>query len=129
MKPLLPSNLPILVTLSSPLSPTSAPLISAQRHLRELLLVLKSRCAPIRDKLFDGLLETLNLPLPKGSVNLARPLVDTIRGILQAIEVMKSDLTQFVFNQLSEAELAAEIRVQAQLRERQVIMELLDMMI
>ncbi|KAG8213694.1 hypothetical protein J3R82DRAFT_10392 [Butyriboletus roseoflavus] len=42
LSPLLPSKHPVLVTLSSPLSPTSSPLDSALMHLREVLASLRN---------------------------------------------------------------------------------------
>lgn len=72
--------------------------------------------------MFDTLLDTLNAS--DSSTSLARVIVDTVRTSMQLIEMMKSDLSHFVFNQLSEEELALEIKSQAQSRERQVVLRL-----
>ncbi|TDL26134.1 hypothetical protein BD410DRAFT_764498 [Rickenella mellea] len=122
--PLLPPTHPALITLSSPLSPTSAPLLSAVRHLRELLQALRKRCAPVRDSDIDALLPPLDIP-PRSSAtkDLAKLVISTVKATLDISEVMKTDMTHFVLGNLSETEVKAELGRQAIARERNAILK------
>ncbi|OCH91654.1 hypothetical protein OBBRIDRAFT_833997 [Obba rivulosa] len=132
LKPLLPPDHPVLVTLSSPLSPTSFPLRSAINHLREIVVALRERCAPTRDAHIDELLRPLDdVPPPSNDIPtsasipaLAKLVVDSVRGILHLADIMKDDLSQFVLGAMSEAQLRAAIRTQARSRERELILQL-----
>ena len=119
--PLLPSGHPVLVTLSSPLSPTSAPLRSAVAHLREVLDSLKQRCAPVRDSTITALIQRIEDP---PTVDLPRIIVETIRDTLKFAEVMKEDLSQFVLGSMGETQLRGVIRAQAQDREHGLVTKL-----
>ncbi|PIL33997.1 hypothetical protein GSI_03705 [Ganoderma sinense ZZ0214-1] len=125
LRPLLPKKHPILVTLSLPLSPTSAPLRSVAMHLREILVALRARASPARDTHIDTLLRTLDelnqSALPE---DLARLVVNTTRSILELADIMKEDLSQFVLGSMEERELKAVITQQAMLREKALVLQL-----
>ncbi|KAI0081305.1 hypothetical protein K474DRAFT_1672050 [Panus rudis PR-1116 ss-1] len=120
LTPLLPQGHPVLVTLSSPLSPTSSPLQSAIGHLREILVALKERCAPSRDKYIEALIARLDEP----TQNLATVVVETVRDILKIAEIMKEDLSQFVLGAMGERQLRVVLASQAKEQERQLIFSL-----
>lgn len=119
--PLLPPQHPVLVTLSSPISPTSSPLLSAVTHLREVLESLKERCAPARDEYIDSLRQNLEDP---PTSRLSQILVDVVRSILNLAELLKEDLSQFVLGSMGEQELEDVIASQAMERERQLVISL-----
>jgi hypothetical protein len=124
--PLLPAAHPVLVTLSSQLSPTSAPLHSAVMHLREVLSSLRERCAPARDAYIDGLLQKLQDPpaaLPDPSP-LAKLVVNTTESVLKLSDTMKDDLSQFVLGAMSEKQLQVVIKQQARRDERRTVLQL-----
>ena len=118
---LLPPGHPVLVTLSSPLSPTSAPLRSAVTHLREVLAALRERCAPSRDHAIDTLLAKLEDPVPSG---LPQLIIDTIRDTLALAEQMKKDLSQFVLGSMGEKQLHKWIVANAIVGEREFVHKL-----
>ncbi|GJE95857.1 hypothetical protein PsYK624_120480 [Phanerochaete sordida] len=121
LSPLLPKSHPVLVTLSSPLSPTSAPLRSASIHLREVLQSLKQRCAPSRDGQLDALVRTLQDPSDSA---LPQTIVDAIRSMLKLAEEMKDDLSQFVLGTMSEQQLRDVITTEAASRERELVLQM-----
>jgi hypothetical protein len=124
--PLLPAAHPILVTLSSQLSPTSAPLHSAVMHLHEVLSSLRERCAPARDAYIDGLFQKLQDPpaaLPDPSP-LAKLVVNTTESVLKLSDAMKDDLSQFVLGAMSEKQLQVVIKQQARRDERRTVLQL-----
>ncbi|EED83055.1 predicted protein [Postia placenta Mad-698-R] len=125
LQPLLPVNHPLLIVLSSPLSPTSSPLRSAITHLRETLTCLRERCAPARDAQIEKLIRRIDdlSPIAPGE-DTARLVVDTIRFTLQLSEAMKDDLSQFVLGTMDEKQLRAVIVLQAQQRERELVLKL-----
>ncbi|KAI0035874.1 hypothetical protein K488DRAFT_82634 [Vararia minispora EC-137] len=125
LQPLLPPNHRILLALSSPFEPTSAPLLSAVIHLRETLVALKERCAPLRDAYIEILLKRLsNPPSQNQTVELARLIIDSGRDILKLSEMMKDDLSQFVLGTMSEPELRGIIHSETRSRERGLILDL-----
>lgn len=125
VRSLLPRGHPILVTLSSPLSPTSAPLRSVVVHLREILVALRQRCSPARDAHIDGLIRAVDEPSHLASTaDLARLVTDTARAILELTETMKEDLSQFVLGSMNEKDLKTLITQQAMLREKSLILRL-----
>lgn len=125
LKPLLPTNHLLLVTLSSPLSPTSSPLRSAIIHLREILVCLRERCAPARDGQIDALIRTIDDLSSIASVpDMSKLVVDTVRSILQLAEAMQDDLSQFVLGTMNEKQLRAVLVTQAQQRQRELVLEL-----
>ncbi|EMD37630.1 hypothetical protein CERSUDRAFT_114274 [Gelatoporia subvermispora B] len=130
LQQLLPADHMVLLTLSSPLSPTSSPLRSAITHVREILIALRERCAPARDAQINGLLHSLD-DIPPASITasastpvLAELVVDTIRNILHLTDIMKDDLSEFVLGAMGETQLRGLVRTQARAREREVILQL-----
>lgn len=125
VKPLVPANHPIVPVLTCPLSPTSFPLRSAVTHLRELLVCLRSRCAPIRDAQIDTLVKNLDDLSPIAPMSdVAHLVVDTVRSILELSELMKEDLSQVVVGSMSEKQLRAVLVAQAVEQERKVVFSL-----
>ncbi|KAH9914015.1 uncharacterized protein B0H18DRAFT_887516 [Fomitopsis serialis] len=125
IKPLMPANHPIRLILTCPLSPTSFPLRSALTHFRELLVCLRSRCAPIRDAHIDALIRNVDdLPSLASIPDMAKLVADTVRSILELAELMKEDLSQFVVGSMSEKQLRAVLMVQAAKQEREVVFSL-----
>ncbi|KAH7888576.1 hypothetical protein F5I97DRAFT_1853777 [Phlebopus sp. FC_14] len=125
LSPLLPPKHPVLVTLSSPLSPTSSPLDSAVMHLREILASLHERCAPVRDPEIEVLLRALDDPPVRSSrlVALARLVSDTVQSVLKLSEVMKEDLSQFVLGSMTEEQLRSVVTKQAKRTEREITLD------
>ncbi|KAI6121534.1 hypothetical protein F5141DRAFT_1090968 [Pisolithus sp. B1] len=113
---LLPPRHPVLVTMSAPLPPTSSPLESAVSFLREVLVSLRERCAPVH----DPEIETVQQALDNPPIRTARPrelaklVADTIRFILEFVQVMKDDLSGFMFG----------VAKQAKATEREVILDI-----
>ncbi|KAH7913134.1 T-complex protein 11-domain-containing protein [Hygrophoropsis aurantiaca] len=125
LTPLLPSRHAVLVTLSSPLSPTSSPLNSAIMHLREVAASLRARCAPVRDSEIAAILQQLD-EIPSNSPHpvMAKVVTSSIKSILKVAEVMKDDLSQFVLGSMSESQLRSVIAKQAKTMERDVILDI-----
>ncbi|KAF8325223.1 uncharacterized protein EI90DRAFT_3157068 [Cantharellus anzutake] len=120
--PVLPSTLPIMMTLSRPLSPSSSPLMSGINVTRVVLHELRERCAPARDPEIDSLLRKINNPVSEREFpNL---LVSTIRSIFQIIEEMTSDLHHFRLSSLGESDMRQLVRAEAQRRERELVLRL-----
>ena len=125
MKPLLPGKHPVIITLSLPLSPSSAPLRSAAAHLREILVALRERARPARDPYIDGLIRALDEPNQLATTEeLARLVTDIARSILELTEWMKDDLSQFMVGSVEEKDLKAMITQQAMLREKALVLQL-----
>jgi hypothetical protein len=121
---LVPSDHPVLTTLSFPPSPTSSPLTSTTMHLREVLLALRERCAPARDSTIDAVLLSLDDLSPASDVFvMATSLVDAIRKVMAISETMKDDLSQFVLGSMSDNELNAVVVTQAKMRERNFVLK------
>ena len=94
-------------------------------HLRELLVCLRSRCAPIRDAHIDTLIKHLDDLSPSASMpDVAKLVVDTVRSTLELSEFMKEDLSQFVVGSMSEKQLQAVLMRQAAHQEREVVFSL-----
>lgn len=126
LSPLLPPKHPVLLTFSSPLSPTSSPLDSALVHLREVLASLRQRCAPVRDPEIEALQQSLDDPPNRSAhlVALATLVAETVRHILRLSEIMKDDLSQFVFGNMTEQQLKSVVAKQAQTTEREIVTDL-----
>ncbi|KAH7920064.1 hypothetical protein BV22DRAFT_1098793 [Leucogyrophana mollusca] len=120
LSPLLPPRHPVLVTLSSPLSPTSSPLDSAIMHLREVVASLRERCAPARDPDVEAIIRSLDGSSPVAPAQL---VVDTVKSILKMSETMKDDLSQFVLGSMSESQLRSVVAKQAKSRERDIVLD------
>ncbi|KAI6125732.1 hypothetical protein EV401DRAFT_1061128 [Pisolithus croceorrhizus] len=123
---LLPPRHPVLVTTSAPFPPTSSPLESAVSFLREVLVSLRERCAPVH----DPEIETVQQALENPPIRTARPrelaklVADTIRFILEFVQVMKDDLSGFVFGGITEQQLRSVVAKQAKATEREVILDI-----
>ncbi|KAG1815917.1 uncharacterized protein BJ212DRAFT_1355445 [Suillus subaureus] len=126
LTPLLPSQNPVITTLSSPLPPTSSPLDSAIMHLREVVISLRKRCAPVQDEELDDLLRSLDEPPPRSSrpISLATLVVDTVKSILRISDIMKEQLSQFVLGSMTEQQLQSTISKQAKTKERKDILDI-----
>ncbi|KAF8558060.1 hypothetical protein OG21DRAFT_1494356 [Imleria badia] len=126
LSPLLPPKHPVLLTLSSPLSPTSSPLDSSLMHLREILASLRQRCAPVRDPEIEALQRSLDDPPSRSSrpIALATLVADTARNILRLSEIMKDDLSQFVLGSMTEQQLKSIVAKQAQITEREIVIDI-----
>ncbi|KAG1734730.1 uncharacterized protein EDB91DRAFT_1146564 [Suillus paluster] len=126
LKPLLPPRHPVIITLSSPLSPTSSPLDSAIMHLREVVVSLRARCAPVQDRELDDLLHSLDEPPPRSSrpTSLATLVAEAVKSILKISEMMKDQLSQFVLGSMTEQQLQSAVSKQAKVKERNIILDL-----
>ncbi|KAJ8696776.1 hypothetical protein PTI98_006616 [Pleurotus ostreatus] len=135
--PLLPPDHSVLVQLASPLPPTSSPLQTCLTLLKEVVIALRERCAPVRDGDFLQVMKRLDEPNalpttpPLKTTKEAVPhlpiavcIVDVIQSIITLSEHMKSDLEQFALGTMSETQLKATITLQAKRRERDLIAEL-----
>jgi len=98
LRPFLRPEHPLLVALSSPLSPTSNPLRSGIRYLRASLVAMRTLCAPVRDELIDATLQRLDTEMEVASTReeLAREYVDGIKSALEIGEIMQQDFHDFM---------------------------------
>ncbi|KAK7057114.1 hypothetical protein R3P38DRAFT_1161259 [Favolaschia claudopus] len=116
--PLFPREHSIIETLSAPLPPTSSPLLSTVSLLKETLVALRQRAAPIRDPTIDALLMSLDNP----SSEVPQLVLDTIRSILLLSETMKADLNQFVLGSFTETQLRDVVTRQAKQRGKELVL-------
>ncbi|KAJ8520475.1 hypothetical protein ONZ45_g2727 [Pleurotus djamor] len=135
LSPLLPHKHRVLISLSSPIPPTSAPLQSALIFLKEILLALKERCAPARDDEVLQIIQRIdefNPSYPHEKLvsedtkwtPLADLIVTSVKSIITLAEHMKSDLDQFKIGSLSEPQLKVMIVREAKVRERGLVSDL-----
>ncbi|KAJ7497378.1 hypothetical protein FB451DRAFT_1017610 [Mycena latifolia] len=136
ISPLFPKNHPILATLFAPVPPTASPLISTTLLLKDVLVSLRQRAAPIRDPTIDGLLADLDAPLPpipttsspssaKASTSqLALLIVNTAKSIIALAESMKADLNQFILGSVTDTQLKDVVVQQAKKRERELVLDI-----
>jgi hypothetical protein len=133
LSPLFPLQHPLIHSLSYPIPPTSSPLHSALALLREILIALRQRCAPVRDPDIDVLLAKIDdNPHPQPSyirdtssqARLASLVIDVFRSLVTLADTLKSDLTQSVLGMMSEAQLAGVVAQQARIRERKLVLEM-----
>ncbi|KAF8210361.1 hypothetical protein K438DRAFT_1959640 [Mycena galopus ATCC 62051] len=134
--PLFPANHPIIATLSAPLPPTASPLISTNLLLKEILVDLRERAAPVRDATIDALLATLDAPLspilgasPSSSIKsttsqLAQLVINTIKSIITLSQTMRADLSQFVLGSMTEPQLRDVVVQQAKEREKDLVLDI-----
>ncbi|KLO10382.1 hypothetical protein SCHPADRAFT_906952 [Schizopora paradoxa] len=111
---------PIMIMLSSPLSPSSNPLLSALRHLQMVTSTLKTLCAPIRDEALESVLALLSDD-EKGS---EERVVESFKLIFQISDAMKQDMSNILLNSVSDEDLHLELIRQARTREVRAILEL-----
>ncbi|KAF5325934.1 hypothetical protein D9611_000228 [Ephemerocybe angulata] len=134
LTPLFPPNHKAILSLEAHLPPTSSPLHSALIFLKELLLVLRGRCAPIRDKEIDQLYTKLDEwrdpvgqpPMESSTSQLAVLVVDTIRELVSLAESMKADLNAAVIGSMGEQEVKGYVLHEAKSKERDLIIDLWD---
>ncbi|KAF8633425.1 hypothetical protein AX17_004596 [Amanita inopinata Kibby_2008] len=135
LSPLFSSDDPTIRTLSSPLAPTTSSLHSTICFLKDLLLVLKRHCAPVRDNMIDELLVQLDrCPSPSLIMNaddirkrnraLAKVVIDVIQSVVEISEIMKTDLNKFVLGAMSEEQLRGVAFQHAKIRERELVLSL-----
>ncbi|KAF8806410.1 hypothetical protein BYT27DRAFT_7101663 [Phlegmacium glaucopus] len=117
--PLFPPFHPILVSLSSPLPPTSSPLHSTLSFLKEILFALRQRCAPVRDPTIDTLLASFSSPSP-----LPQFVVDMIKEIISLADQMKSDLSTFVIGSMTDSQLLDLLSNDVKSRERDLVLKI-----
>ncbi|KAF7296114.1 hypothetical protein MKEN_01426600 [Mycena kentingensis (nom. inval.)] len=121
--PLVPSNDPIIAALSL-MAPTTAPLESGKLLLRDVLLTLRRRAAPIRDQHIDHLLA--NLDNANHPEHAPEDIVETVKAILELADTMKHDLGDFAVASMTETQLRLHLTQQARIRERTAILDLWD---
>ncbi|KAF8161162.1 hypothetical protein B0H34DRAFT_653790 [Crassisporium funariophilum] len=149
LTPLFPPNNRIIISLSSPIPPTSSPLHSTLALLKEILLALRQRCAPVRDPVVNELLDSLSNPPPANarpteiqppeytppsdplppqySISpLAEFVIDTIKATISLADQMKSDLNTFVLGSMTEAQLQSVLQNDVKLRERELVLQIWD---
>jgi hypothetical protein len=125
LAPLFPSKHPALVTFSLPLPPTTSPLLSAIIHLRDALLALRQRCAPVRDATIDGILHQVDHRSPSVSTGeLAELLVNVIRSVLDLSTDMRNDYSDAILAKSSERELVDMVATMAETQERKLVLQL-----
>lgn len=125
LEPLFPANHPVLVTFSLPLPPTPSPLVSAIIHLREALVALRKRCAPIRDTTIDQVIHQIDHRSPSTSTEeLAQLLVDVIQSVLNLSVEMRDDYSNAVLATSSEQELVDMVARMAESEERRLVLQL-----
>ena len=125
LTPLFPSKHPALVAFSLPLPPTSSPLLAAITHLRDALVTLRQRCAPVRDATIDGILHRIDHRSSSAfAKELAELLVDVIRSTLELSIDMRNDYSNAVLATASEQELANMVATMAETQEQGLVLEL-----
>ncbi|KAH8828022.1 hypothetical protein DL96DRAFT_1815319 [Flagelloscypha sp. PMI_526] len=129
IRPLLPPSHPVITNLESPLAPTSSPLLYMLNFLREIVLVLKQRCAPARDQSVESILSLLDAPIDSitSGTNvspLADRFIQCLRFTLEVAEAMKKDIQNFILPRMSDKELHDLVVEQARIREQQLVLRL-----
>ncbi|KAF9566700.1 hypothetical protein CPC08DRAFT_657283 [Agrocybe pediades] len=136
LKPLFPKNHPVIISLTSPLPPTSSPLHSTIHLLKEITMALRERCAPVRDEFIDALHMSLSdipslsskpdqhpeVDAPLGITPLAQFVVDKIKAVIELSEEMKVDLNNFVLGSMSESQLRGVLQNDVKVRERKLVL-------
>lgn len=126
LAPHFPPGHRILVSLESPLPPTSSPLHSTIILLKEIVAALRERCAPVRDEAVDNLARSLeNLPpaSAESHTELAQFVLDSMKNILQFAEDMRRDLNTFVLGAMSESQLKGGLTRDVKKRERDLVVK------
>jgi len=125
LTPLFPPKHPALVVFSLPLPPTSSPLLVATTHLRDALVSLRRRCAPVRDSTIDMVLHKIDHRSSSASTGeLAGLLVDSIRSTLELSIDMCNDYSNAVLATASEQELADMVAATAETQEQRLVLQL-----
>ncbi|EIW83164.1 hypothetical protein CONPUDRAFT_121615 [Coniophora puteana RWD-64-598 SS2] len=125
LSPLFPQRHSIIAFLTSPLPPTSSPLISALGQLRDILHGLLERCAPARDQDIHSLINALDFHSSQVSrTELASLVANTVKSILKLSDVMKDDVSQVMLSGVSEDQARHMIAQEAKKLERSVTLEI-----
>lgn len=125
LAPLFPPTHPALVTFSLPLPPTTSPLLSAISHLRDGLVALRQRCAPVRDASIDEILHQIDHRSPSASTEeLAELIVSTTRSVLELSADMRNDYSDAVLTTVSEQELTDMVTTVTETQERRLVFQL-----
>ncbi|KJA29057.1 hypothetical protein HYPSUDRAFT_61890 [Hypholoma sublateritium FD-334 SS-4] len=127
LAPHFPPGHRILVSLESPLPPTSSPLHSTMILLKEIVTALRERCAPVRDEAVDNLARSLeNLPptSAESHTELSQFVLDSMKNILQLAEDMRRDLNTFVLGAMSESQLKGVLTRDVKKRERGLVIKI-----
>lgn len=124
LKPLFPPKHQALAVFSLPLPPTSSPLITAITHIRDALVTLRQRCAPVRDGTIDGILHQIDHRSPSASnEELADLIITVIQSILELSIDMRNDYSNAVLATASEQELAEMVATMAENQERGLVLQ------
>ncbi|KAL1748842.1 hypothetical protein HDZ31DRAFT_28850 [Schizophyllum fasciatum] len=140
IKAMLPPDNRVLSVLSAPYPPPSiSPLHTTIALLRDVLLALKERCAPIRDDKIEDILAGLDRAPPYSAADslhpeqraehqslLSRIVITAIQEIVSLAQDMKSDLTQTVLGVMTEEQIRHIVTEQARVRERDLILTLMS---
>ncbi|KAF7315590.1 hypothetical protein MIND_00074400 [Mycena indigotica] len=121
IEPLLRPNDPVLSELRR-IPPTTSLLHSVKLILKDVLLSLRKRAAPVRDPSIDKLLDNLET----SANDLETTIVDTSKSLLSLAEIMKSDLTDFVVGSMTDSELRTYLTQRAHQNERKAILNVWD---
>jgi len=125
LTPLLPSKHPALLVFSLPLPPTSSPLLTATTHLRDALVTLRRRCAPVRDPAIDAVLHKIDHRSSSASMGeLAGLLVDVIQSTFELSIDMRNDYSNAVLATASEQELVDIVATTAETQEQRLVLQL-----
>ncbi|KAF5354653.1 hypothetical protein D9756_005358 [Leucocoprinus leucothites] len=132
ISPLLPPQNVLLKILSLPPPPSIAPLYSFVVILKDVLITLRGRCAPIRDSEIDSQLEQLEnlppMPLDVEGANgvsvVAALVTHCLEAIITIINNMKIDLHDFLLGSMNEEQLRALVMREAKVRERALVIQL-----
>ncbi|PVG02457.1 hypothetical protein CPB86DRAFT_725557 [Serendipita vermifera] len=124
LKPFFPPKHPLLVALTSPLSPSSNPLASALNYLRASLALMRTVCAPVRDEEIDAAIALLDSAdkLHTSMEELAKMYVNGLKFALAMGETMVEDYQGFMVKYGDESNVAAMLRGSAREQEREVIL-------
>lgn len=125
LAPALPKSNPVMITLDSPLSPTSSPLRSSRNFLESVLHELRKYCAPVRDTEVDAMLTGISASFEDDQDGkLPSLILQTIRSIFTLAAEMTSDLNNFALSNLTENEIIALITSEATRREVETVVRL-----
>ncbi|KAG8833788.1 hypothetical protein FRC18_003056 [Serendipita sp. 400] len=126
LKPFISREHPVMVALSSPLSPSSNHLASALNYLILALNLMKSVCAPIHDNDIDETLAKLEnihkLHVPRET--LAEEYISGMKFALHMGQTIADDYQSFMLKYGDESNIAAMLRGSAREQEREVIVGL-----
>ena len=88
--------------------------------LKDLLIALRQRCAPVRDETVDNLLASFARP----SSPLPQFIIDSIKAVISLADQMKSDLNTFVIGSMTDAQLRNLLANDVKTRERDLVLRI-----